>query len=194
MARAPDRQRPAGRARTTSAPKTIPNYDKVAAGAIRSLRGGGKTFVGPRRRPVLRRPRRRRSTASTSASRPTSASATRAAARTTSRATTPIRSCCRCPRREVTTDRQAVGRPDRRPTRSSACGRPPSARRVSRSPDGPTSPSSAQLGPGLAPRQPADQRGRHPARPEGQVQPHDARPTTPRTSASTSSSPSSRGC
>jgi hypothetical protein len=29
-------------------PKTIPNYDKVAAGAITSLRGGGKTFVGPR--------------------------------------------------------------------------------------------------------------------------------------------------
>src|SRR4051794_26629343 len=29
-------------------PKTIPSYDKVAAGAIPSLRGGGKTFVGPR--------------------------------------------------------------------------------------------------------------------------------------------------
>src|SRR4051812_33117784 len=29
-------------------PKTIPSYDKVAAGAITSLRGGGKTFVGPR--------------------------------------------------------------------------------------------------------------------------------------------------
>jgi hypothetical protein len=29
-------------------PKTIPNYDKVAAGAVTSLRGGGKTFVGPR--------------------------------------------------------------------------------------------------------------------------------------------------
>jgi hypothetical protein len=29
-------------------PKTIPNYDKVAAGAITPLRGGGKTFVGPR--------------------------------------------------------------------------------------------------------------------------------------------------
>src|SRR4051812_21467354 len=29
-------------------PKTIPNYDKVAAGAVRQLPGGGKTFVGPR--------------------------------------------------------------------------------------------------------------------------------------------------
>jgi len=28
-------------------PKTIPNYDRVAAGAVRQLRGGGKTFVGP---------------------------------------------------------------------------------------------------------------------------------------------------
>src|SRR6187200_188583 len=28
-------------------PKTIPNYDKVAAGAIAPLRGGGKAFVGP---------------------------------------------------------------------------------------------------------------------------------------------------
>jgi hypothetical protein len=29
-------------------PKTIPNYDTVAAGAITPVRGGGKTFVGPR--------------------------------------------------------------------------------------------------------------------------------------------------
>jgi hypothetical protein len=28
-------------------PKTIPNYDRVAAGAVRSVEGGGKTFVGP---------------------------------------------------------------------------------------------------------------------------------------------------
>ena len=32
---------------TTSGPKTIPNYDTVAAGAITPLPGGGKTFVGP---------------------------------------------------------------------------------------------------------------------------------------------------
>ena len=51
----------------------------------------------------------RSSTASTSTSPAgrTSASATRAAARTTSRATTRTRSCCRCPRREVTRRRQA---------------------------------------------------------------------------------------
>ena len=34
-------------------PKTIPNYDKVAAGAVASLRGGGKTFVGPRDDPFF---------------------------------------------------------------------------------------------------------------------------------------------
>jgi Domain of unknown function (DUF4331) len=34
-------------------PKTIPNYDKVAAGAIAPLRGGGKTFVGPRDDPFF---------------------------------------------------------------------------------------------------------------------------------------------
>ena len=34
---------------------------------------------------------------------------------------------------------------------------------------------SQQVGPGLAARQPADQRGRDPARDEGQVQPHDSR-------------------
>jgi Domain of unknown function (DUF4331) len=28
-------------------PKTIPSYDRVAAGAVRQLRGGGKAFVGP---------------------------------------------------------------------------------------------------------------------------------------------------
>jgi hypothetical protein len=34
-------------------PKTIPNYDKVAAGAIAPVRGGGKTFVGPRDDPFF---------------------------------------------------------------------------------------------------------------------------------------------
>jgi hypothetical protein len=34
-------------------PKTIPNYDKVAAGAVTALRGGGKTFVGPRDDPFF---------------------------------------------------------------------------------------------------------------------------------------------
>src|SRR3954453_20491540 len=34
-------------------PKTIPNYDQVAAGAVAPLRGGGKTFVGPRDDPFF---------------------------------------------------------------------------------------------------------------------------------------------
>ena len=34
-------------------PKTIPDYDKVAAGAIHGLHGGGKVFVGPRDDPFF---------------------------------------------------------------------------------------------------------------------------------------------
>jgi hypothetical protein len=34
-------------------PKTIPNYDQVAAGAVTPLRGGGKAFVGPRDDPFF---------------------------------------------------------------------------------------------------------------------------------------------
>jgi Domain of unknown function (DUF4331) len=36
-----------------SGPKTFPDYDAVAAGAVRSLSGGGKTFVGPRDDPFF---------------------------------------------------------------------------------------------------------------------------------------------
>ena len=51
-----------------------------------------------------------------------------------------------------------------------------------------------QVGPGLATRQPADQRGRDPARQEGQVQPHDSRTATPSCTASTRPPRSSRRC
>ena len=73
------------------------------------------------------------------------------------------------PTSEVDARRPAGQRARRRATRSSACGRPPSAAR-SRS----TSSGNAQgrVGPGQPPRQPADQRGDHPDRPEGQVQRH----------------------
>ena len=76
-------------------PKTIPDYDAVAAQAIKGIPGGGKVVLRPGRRPVLRRPRRdvRRDQP------PRRHSATRAAAGTTSRATTSTRSCCRSPRR-----------------------------------------------------------------------------------------------
>ena len=106
-------------------PKTIPDYGKVAAGAIRGIAGGGKTFVGPVDDPFfvdlgtvfdginIDKP-----------GRPTSASATRAAARTTSRATTPTRSCCRCRRRRSrATARPSPGRAPRTPSSASGPAR-----------------------------------------------------------------------
>ena len=64
----------------------------------------------------------------------------------------------------------------RRPTPSSACGRPPSAGACRCCASAGRTRAVEQLGPGLPPRQPAGQRGRDPARQEGPVQPDDARP------------------
>ena len=107
-----DRRRPAGRAGQLG-PKTFPDYGAVAAGAITSLSGGGKTFVGQRDDPFfvdlavifdglnIDQP-----------GRPASARATRAAARTTSRATTRTRSSCRCRSPRVTRDGKSVSGPN----------------------------------------------------------------------------------
>ena len=112
------------------------------------------------------------STASTSTSRAarTSASATRAAARTTSRATTRTRSCCRCRRRRS----RATARPSPGADATNAVvgvwatHRAPAALRP------PPREGEGEVGPGQPARQPADQRGRHPGRPEGPLQPHGA--------------------
>ena len=136
------------------------------------------------------------STASTSTSRAgrTSASATRAAARTTSRATTRTRSCCRCPRREVTRDGQAVAGADapnavvgvwathRAQARLRSCR----TRRKAH--------VATALGPGQPPRQPADQRGRSSRSARRTSSTARRPPTTPRTSARTRSTRSRRGC
>ena len=79
------------------------------------------------------------------------------------------------PESEVTRDGKPS--PTRRPaTRSSACGRRPSGG-ASASLRPRQAPRLA-LGAGQPPRQPADQRGHHPDRPEGQVQPRRRPPTT----------------
>ncbi len=98
--------------RTTSGPKTIPNYSAVADSGDQAA---------ARRRQGVRRPAStirssstsaRRSTRSTSATAP----ATRAAARTTSRATTSTRSCCRSRSRTS----RATARPSPAPRPSNA--------------------------------------------------------------------------
>ena len=163
---AADRQERAGRAR-----QRRPEDDAQ----LRGGRGAGERQPARRRaRPSSARPMTRSSstsarssTASTSTSPAArrSGSATRAAARTTSRASTSTRSSCRC--RSPTSRATAATSRARRPrTPSSASGRRPSARR-SRS----TAASArGALGAGQPPRQPADQRGHHPDRRQGQVQ------------------------
>ena len=128
-----------------------------------SLPGGGKVFAGQRRRPVLRRPRRdvRRDQL------PQRHRQRRAAARTTSPATTSTRSCCRCPRR--TSPRTASRSPDaaaERRRRRVGLDRAPGAQVIRRA-----QARARASRPGLPPRQPARQRGRHPAREEGLLQP-----------------------
>ena len=159
--------------RTTSGPRRSRTTTRSPTGAITQLPRRRQVVRRPARRPVLRRPRRRRSTAINidKPGRPTSASATRAAARTTSPATTCTRSCCRCPRRghAATASRSPARRPsnavvgvwastERR--RVQVAGPPASTR------TGNDWVQVCRLG------NPLDQRGHHPARPEGQVQPH----------------------
>ena len=162
--------------RPTRARRRCPDYAQGAAGAIRRCRAAARCSSA---RPTIRSSSisARSSTASTSTSRAarTSASATRAAARTTWRRTTRTRSSCRCrsPRS------RATARPSRtrsRATPRSACGPRPSAA------------GSACSGAATATGKRWVQVSRlgnplinevdHPARPEGQVQPHVARRTT----------------
>ena len=108
--------------RATSGEKTMPNYDALATQATKSLPGGGKVFAGQRDDPFFvdlgqtfdsGQPARRRH------GQPGRRQATR------SRATPRTRSCCRCPRRQVTRDGKSVAR-GRIAEAASACGRRPS--------------------------------------------------------------------
>ena len=165
----------AGRADNVG-PKTIPNYDAVVGRRDRSRRGRRQDVRRPGRRPVLRRPRRTSSTASTSTSRAGQhrprqpgrrqgrrrglqhALVRAAGARVAGDARRQVRPGARQlqRRRRRVGDDRAQAAPGRASTAASA-----TSRQVWR--------------PGQPPRQPADQRGRHPARREGQVQPHVAR-------------------
>ena len=163
--------------RTTSAPRRSPTTTRSPT--RRSSRCRAAARSSPARSTIRSSSTSARpSTPSTSTCRAARAPATRAAARTTSRATTSTRSCCRCrrPTSPATTRRRLMPRP---PTRSSACG-PRRTVRACRSPPGPWRPrarrpratvrSSDPRGPGQPPRQPAGQRGGHPAGQEGPVQ------------------------
>ena len=118
-------------------PKTFPDYPAVATAPSAGYPAAASRSSG-RSTTRSSSTSARSSTASTSTSPAARASAwaTRAAARTTSRATTPTRSSCRSRRARS----PATGAPSpapRRPTRSSACGRPRSAAGF-RSPTGST--------------------------------------------------------
>ena len=159
-------------------PKTFPNYGNFVAEATRTLGDGTKLFVGTRDDPFF-----------------VDLGATFDAINVRVRHRQPGPGQGRPlrlldldhgdadPRGRGHPQRQAGRLGRRRATPSSASGRPPSAA-SSRSPT-PTpverlaregQRQAEQVGPGLAARQPADQRGRDPARQEGQVQPHDSRP------------------
>ena len=160
-------------------PKTFPNYDAVANQAITELPGGGKVFAGQRDDPFfvdLGRDVRLRSTSAPGT--------TGATGRRQGR-----------PRRlRRALDRPAgargEGHQERRGRRlapttrtpSWACGPPPSARAFQCSLDNAATSwdndaaGRRRLRAGLAPGQPARQRGHHPARQEGHVQPHHSGP------------------
>ena len=173
-ARTTDRAQRAGRAGQRRAEDGRRTTPRSQAGAIRGAPGRRQDVRRPVRRSVLRRPRRRVRRHQHRQARParTSASATRAAARTTSRATTRTRSCCRCRSRR---SRVTASRVSDAKAGNAVVGvwATTERRRVSvlRARQAPR----LALGPGQPARQPADQRGHHPDRPEGQVQPHVAR-------------------
>ncbi len=158
-------------------PKTFPNYGAVAGAAVRHLNGGGRVFVGPGRRPVLRRPRhdlrrdqhpqrhrqrRRRQGRSRGLQRPLGRPAgpgDRGHARPQGawpaprRANAVVGVWASTNRERVAVSRRTGLRPEHE--------RPPQGRR-----EGP----GRRRGPGQPPGQPARQRGRHPAREEGPLQ------------------------
>ena len=162
--------------RPTSGRRRCPTTRASQAARSSALSGGGKAFVGPADDPFfvdlgavfdginIDKP-----------GRPTSASATRAAARTTSPATTRTRSCCRCRSPQVTRDGKSVSGAT---ADNAVVGVWATTERRRMHVLRDTARPRRALGAGQPPRQPADQRGHHPDRPEGQVQPHVARRTT----------------
>ena len=150
-------------------PKTIARATRASPTRRSSgSRGGGKVFAGQRDDPFFVDLGATFDAINLASAGP----ATPAAARTTSRATTTHAIVLQVPEREVTRDHQPVSAPD---AANAVVGVWSSTERetlsVRRNGNGRGTATRA----GLAARQPARQRGRHPARQEGPVQPHDPR-------------------
>ena len=125
-ARAARRRNLPGRARTTSGPKTIPDYDAVAARRIRALPGGGKVFAGPVDDPFFV-DLGSRSTGSTSATATGIGLGNQGGGKDDLAGYNVHSIALQVPEAQVTRDGQRRRRRRRRPTRSSASGRRPSA-------------------------------------------------------------------
>ena len=146
----------------------MPNYADVSNGAIKEPPGGGKTFVGPVDDPFfvdlgavfdginIDKP-----------GRPMIGLGNQGGGKDDVSGYNVHSFVLQVPASDVTRDGKRRQRPEGRATPSSASGRPPSARR-SRSTG--RANGRVPLEAGQPPREPADQRGDHPDRPQGQVQ------------------------
>ena len=162
-------QRRAGRP-ANAGPKTYPDYGKVAAAGHQRRRGRREDVRRPGRRPVLRRPRRGLRRDQHRQARPAEHRPRQPGRRQgRRRGLQHPRVRPAGARAQVTRDGKAVAGAGRA---NAVVGVWATTERrrltVRRRPQG-----EAQLGPGQPPRQPADQRGGHPARPEGPLQPHE---------------------
>ena len=151
-------------------PKTIPNYDAVANQAITNLPSGGKVFAGQRDDPFFV------DLGATFDAINLDAARTSATGRRHRRPRRLRRSLDRAAGTRGERDHATASRSARTRTRtpSSASGPRPSASAFRSRVAEQRRRQGRRLGPGFAPRQPAGERGRHPARAQGQVQQHPA--------------------
>ena len=153
-------------------PKTVPDYAKVAAGAIRALPGGGKTFVGPADDPFfldlntvfdglnIDKP-----------GRPNIGLGNQGGGKDDVSGYNTHAFALQVPESEVTRDGKSGRRHEGGQRRRRRVGEHRAAARLR----APRRAPRALVGPGQPARQPPHQRGGHPDRPEGQVQSHLAR-------------------
>ena len=155
-----------------SGPKTYPDYGKVAAGAVSGVAGGGRTFVGPADDPFfvdlgavfdginIDKP-----------GRPNIGLGNQGGGKDDVAGYNTHAFVLQVPEAQVTRDGKAVSGAA---AKNAVVGvwATTERRRISRPPP---REGQGEVGAGQPPRQPADQRGRHPDRPEGPLQPHRAR-------------------
>ena len=161
-------------------PKTIPNYANVSNGAIRTLKGGAKSFVGPVDDPFfvdlgavfdginIDQP-----------GRPMIGLGNQGGGKDDVSGYNTHAFVLQVPAADVTRDGKARQRPQGRQRGRRRLG----DHRAQGDQGQPARRGGRALEAGQPPRQPADQRGHHPDRPEGQVQRARRPPTTARTSA-----------